>query len=185
MKQLAFAATLLAFAACGGGSNPVADVHVDTREPISIAYVTAPELQVHAKAEETAPVIATFQNGEAVSILAKTGDWAEVRTGDRSGWVKASDLGDAAAAKEQNENPQPRFRRMPAPVTNPGAHGEIVLEASVNTDGDVVDVRTLANTTGSESLAAQNAAALSQAKFYPIMHNGEKVPFKYDHHVSY
>jgi uncharacterized protein YgiM (DUF1202 family) len=185
MKRLAMATALLTLAACGGGADPATDAQVDTREPINIAYVTAPELQVHSQANETSPVIATFQTSEAISVMSKKGEWAEVRTGDRTGWVRMADLGDAAAAKEQNDNPQPRFRRFPAPVTNPGAHGEIVLEASVNTDGDVVGVRTLANTTGSEALAAQNAASLSGAKFYPIMHNGEKVPFKYDHHVTY
>ena len=184
MTRLPIATLLVVLSACGGG-KPAADAPTDTREPVSVSYVTAPELQVHAQPVETSGVIATFQTGEAISVMSKKGDWVEVRTGDSTGWAKQSDLGDAAAAKEQNDNPQPRFRKMPAPVSNPTAHGEIYLQADVNTDGDVVAVKLISNTTGSDALAAQNAAALSSAKFYPIMHNGEKQPFQYFHRVTY
>ena len=71
------------------------------------------------------------------------------------------------------------------PVSAPAAKGEIYIEADVNTDGDVVATRIITNTTGSEALAAQNAAALRQAKFYPIVQSGERKPFKYYHRVSY
>ncbi len=185
MKRLVIAAALVVAASCSRQSAKTTDVPTDTREPINVAYVTAPELQVHAQPAESAPVIATFQNGEAISIMSKKPDWAEVRTGDRTGWAKLADLGDAAAAKQQNDNPQPRFRKLPSPIASPTAHGEVYLEADVNTDGDVVAVRVVSNTTGSDALAAENASALSSAKFYPIMHNGEKKPFKYYHRVAY
>jgi hypothetical protein len=86
---------------------------------------------------------------------------------------------------EQEENPQPKFRVMPLPVSAPSARGEIYLEADVNTEGEVVTVRTITNTTGSEALVAQNTAALRAARFHPIVQKGERVKFKYYHRVTY
>jgi len=148
-------------------------------------HVTAPDMRVHAQATDASPVILTYQNGEGVSIMSKRGDWVEVRTGDKTGWAHASDLGSGAEAQAQSDNPTPKFRVFPSPVTNPTAHGEVYLQADVNTDGDVVDVKTIGNTTGSDALAAQNAAALKLAKFYPIVKNGERKPFQYFHRVQY
>jgi uncharacterized protein YgiM (DUF1202 family) len=158
---------------------------IDTREPIAIRYVGAPELPVREQANDTAPVIATYQNGEAIPVLAEKGEWVEVRTGAAAGWARAADLTNAAEAQAQEDNPQPKFRVMPMPVTAPSAKGEIYLEADVNTDGDVTNVRTITNTTGSMALANQNSTALLSAKFHPIVQNGERKPFKYYHRVTY
>ncbi len=179
MRRLAF---LLLLFAC---SREQAIAPTDTREPVDMAYVTAPELRVHAQPNDSSPIVLTYQNGESVAIMSKRGEWVEVRTGDKTGWSHAGDLGTGAQAKQQNENPQVRFRAFPSPVTNPTAHGEIYLQADVNTDGDVIAVHILENSTGSEALAAQNAAALQAAKFYPIVKNGERKPFQYFHRVQY
>jgi uncharacterized protein YgiM (DUF1202 family) len=182
MKRLAFA--LLALAACKPDTPAVTDT-VDTREPVAIRYVGAPELEVRAQANDTAAVLATYQNGEAISVLADKGEWVEVRTGDRAGWAKAADLTTAEGKQAQDDDPQPKFKVMPLPVSAPSAHGEIYLEADVNSDGEVVNVRTITNTTGSEALAAQNTNALRSARFYPIVQKGERKPFKYYHRVTY
>jgi hypothetical protein len=179
-----FVPLLLLAAFCKPAQPPVTET-MDTREPIGIRFVGAPELPVREQPNETAPVIASYQNGEAVSVLAERGEWAEVRTGNRSGWARRSDLTDAAAIAEQEENPTPKFRIMPLPVSAPGAQGEIYIEADVNTDGEVVNTRLLTNTTGSASLAAQNESALRSAKFHPIVIRNERQPFKYYHRVTY
>lgn len=172
---------LLLLAACSKPAEPP----TDTREPVDIKHVIAPEMRVHAQPNDASPVVVTYQNGEGVAIMENRGEWVEVRAGDRRGWAHASDLGSAAEAQAQQDNPQPRFRAFPSPVSSPGAHGEIYFQADVNTDGDVVDVKMLENTTGSDALAAQNAAALRAAKFYPIVKNGERKPFQYYHRVTY
>jgi uncharacterized protein YgiM (DUF1202 family) len=157
----------------------------DTREPVEVAYVTGPELRVHTQPNDASPLIVSYENGESVSIMSKQGDWVEVRVGDRTGWANKGSLGTGAEAKAQQDDPQVRFRKFPAPVSAPSAKGQIYYEAEVNTDGDVVSVRTLENTTGSEALAAQNAASLQSAKFYPIVKGNERKPFKYYHRVTY
>jgi TonB family protein len=55
----------------------------------------------------------------------------------------------------------------------------------VNSDGDVIDVKVVQNTTGSRSLEAMNVAALRRARFVPIVRHGRRTPFVYDYHVSY
>ena len=186
MKRIAVAVLLLLAAACKQEAPAVTDTRpLDTREPVAVRYVGAPELVVREQANDTAPVISTYQNGEAISILAEKGEWVEVRVGDGAGWAKASDLGTAEEKAEAESNPEAKFRVVPLPVSAPSTHGELYLEADVNTDGEVTTVRVLENTTGSEALAVQNTNALKAAKFYPIVQNGERKKFKYYHRVTY
>ena len=181
MKRLAL---VVLFAACTS-EQPVVTATTDTRAAIGVMYVGAPELQVREQASDSAPVITTYSNGEAISILTDKGEWVEVRTGDRAGWAKKADLTTAEGKTQAEENPEPRFRKMPLPVSAPSARGEIYIEADVNTDGDVVSTRIITNTTGSASLASQNEAALKAGKFHPIVVRGERQKFKYYHRVTY
>ncbi|HVR38711.1 MAG TPA: SH3 domain-containing protein [Thermoanaerobaculia bacterium] len=175
---------LLAVLACA--KNEVATTEtVDTRAAIEVLYVGAPTIDIHAKPEDAAKKIGMYQNGESVSVLAKQGEWIEIRFGDHSGWVRAADLVTPAERKEAEENPRPKFRVPPMPISAPSAKGEIYLEADVNTDGDVVAVRILSNTTGSDALAERNVVALEQAKFHPIVQKGTRQAFKYYHRISY
>ena len=184
MRVKPFAIALIALAlSCS--REPKVTAPAATREPIDVKFVTGPELRVHAQPDDASPVVVTYQNSESVSILSTNGDWVEVRTGDSSGWARTGDLGTGAEAKEQQDNPMPRFRMFPSPVSSPSSKGALYFEADVNTDGDVTAVRVLENTTGSDALATQNAAALQAAKFYPIVKNGARLPFKYYHRVTY
>lgn len=179
------AVLLLLFVACKGRTVVTDTGTMETREPIAIRYVGAPELPVREQPNDSAAIIATYTNGEAMSVLSEKGDWVEVRTGDRAGWARAADLTTAELKQEAEDNPQPKFRVMPMPVSAPSARGEIYLEADVNSDGEVVSVKTITNSTGSEALVRQNADALRSAKFYPIIQDGERKPFKYYHKVTY
>ena len=154
------------------------------REAIAVEYVQSETLPLHKTPSDSSPVIATYASGETVSVLSRKNDWVEIRTTDGSGWAHASDL--AASAKQvEEDNLSPRFRRAPMPVSQPGAHGDITLEADVNTDGDVTAVRVLYNSTGSASLAEGNAEALRQAHFLPIVQRGRRRNFTYEHRVHY
>lgn len=175
-------AALLLLVACREAPRHVA---IDTREPVAIRYVGAPEAVVRERPEDAAPEIAKFLSGESVSVLSEKGDWVEVRSGIGSGWVKKADLTTADEAQREQENPTPRFRVPPSPVTSPGTKGSIYIEASVNTSGDVVATRVLENTTGQPDLAERNAAALRMAKFHPIVQKGRKTPFLYYYRVDY
>jgi uncharacterized protein YgiM (DUF1202 family) len=171
-------------AACNGETPN--DVATDTRTPITVEYVRNADLKIHAKPSDAAPVLTTYRHGESVSVLARRGAWSEVRIAAGSGWAHGVELADAAeATKAEADNLKPHYLRDPEPVSQPGTHGDIVLEADVNTDGVVTNVRTLSNTTGSMSLEMRNAAALRQAVFTPVVRHGRREAFVYEHRVHY
>jgi outer membrane biosynthesis protein TonB len=180
--HLHLAATLIILVSCGRENAPPHPA-VPERPTIEIDYVTSAELVVHKSPAEVSPVLTKYNNGESVSVLAKRNQWIEVRTGDGSGWAHAADV--SSTAVPVTDSTTPRFRRAPAPVSSPSAHGEIILEAQVNTDGDVISVKTLSNSTGSAALENDNRNQLLAAKFYPIIQQGERKPFMYEHRVHY
>lgn len=169
---------------CMQKPKPVAQAP-EAREPVAILYVAVPTLQVHAAASETSPVITKYGFGETVSVLSHNANWAELRMFDNSsGWVQANQLMNAEQAKALVSD-TPHFYVAPQAVDGGRAHGEIALQAKVNTDGTVIDVVTTKNTTGSKALADKNAAALQQAQFYPITQKGQRMTFFYTHSVYY
>jgi uncharacterized protein YgiM (DUF1202 family) len=184
MKRFATFAVAIALVACNESATPPADT-ADERASIAVEYVRGDGLVVHAKPSDASPVLANFTTGESVSILAKQGEWAEVRTPGGSGWARTSSLSAAAEAQQEEDNVTPRFRKAPSPVTQPSAHGEIVIEAMVNTDGDVTSVKVTRNTTGSDALAFKNSAAIQGAKFQPIVQKGRRREFIYEYRVHY
>jgi uncharacterized protein YgiM (DUF1202 family) len=183
MKRLLLISAIL-LAACN--SEPANTETTDTRMPLEVQYVRDAALKIHSKAADEAPVVTTYQHGESVSVLSRRGDWAEVRIASGSGWVHANELAGAAeATKEEADNTSPHFTRDPQPVTQPGVHGDVILEAEVNSDGLVTNVRTLKNTTGLLSLETRNAASLRAAAFTPVVRHGRREAFVYEHRVHY
>lgn len=181
MRRLMIAIVFLA--ACSGEA-PTTET-TDTRIPLSVEYVREATLKIHTKPDDAAPVVSTYQHGEAVSVLSRRGAWAEVRIAAGSGWVHGEELAGAAEATKEADNTKPHFIRAPEPVTQPGVHGDIALEADVNTDGVVTNVRTIRNTTGSVSLEQRNIAELRRATFSPVVRHGRREAFVYEHRLEY
>lgn len=184
MKRSLLMIAILLLAACD--SEPARNVATDTRAPIAVEYVRATDLKIHAKPDDNAPVVTTYRQGESVSVLSKRGAWSEVQIAAGSGWVHTEELSNAVEATQAlADNLNPHFTRAPQPVTQPGAHGELRLEADVNTDGVVVNVRTIRNTTGSMVLEQRNIASLRNAVFAPVVRHGKREPFVYEQRVQY
>jgi hypothetical protein len=160
-------------------------VVTDTRESIEVDYVSGPALDIHTAPDAASPVLTSYKNGESVSVLSKKGSWIEVRTSDGSGWAEASGVAAKAEDAVLSDMTSVRFRIPPSAVSNPSAHGELAFEAMVNTDGDVVSVKTVTNTTGSMELERQNRDSLLKAKFQPIVVKGQAKTFVYDYRVKY
>ena len=152
---------------------------------VEIAYVGAPTVDVHQFPSDSTPVISTFRYTETVSVLAQKNDWVQVRTVSGKGWMRRADLIDAAKVDEILKNPIPRFVAQPQPIPDSRAHGEIAYTARVNTDGEVIDIQMLKNSTGNRALADANGTALKSARFYPMLQKGQRVVFTYEHHVYY
>jgi len=182
---LALLAALSLVSSCSKSETPSTDTP-RVREAIAVEYVQGADLPVRSRPYDDAPVIVTYTRGTAVSILSHRGAWDEVRVADRSGWARAGALGDLAAEeKDEKDSLTPRFKVVPAPISGAGAHGEIFLEANVNADGEVIGVRLLENTTGSDQLAQRNVEALKSARFEPILQHGTRKPFIYDYTIHY
>jgi uncharacterized protein YgiM (DUF1202 family) len=183
MRVLLIVLLVVLLTACSG-ETPNTET-TDTRMPINVAYVREATLKIHSKPSDEAPVVTSYQHGESVSVLSKRGAWSEVRIASGSGWVHSDELADAAEATKEADNTKPHFIRAPEPVTQPGVHGDIVLEADVNTDGIVTNVRTTKNDTGSASLEQRNIVSLRQATFTPVVRHGRREAFVYEHRVHY
>lgn len=182
--QKAIVVLALFLTACG--TRPAAVVPADgVRPAIDIRYVGVPSMNIYTEPNNAAPVVTTYGYTETVSILARRGEWVEVRTVDGSGWAHTAELIGSAQVEQILKDPSPRFLTAPVSIPQPRARGEIVIQAKVNTDGDVIDVRTVRNTTGSPELASAIAASLQQAKFYPMVQKGQRMWFTYDYAVLY
>jgi uncharacterized protein YgiM (DUF1202 family) len=155
------------------------------REPVGILYVAVPELTLHESPNSKSPVVATYREGESVTVYSTRGEWAEVQlVEDRTAWVRRNDL--TAYREDRSGTTTPRFRRLPSPVwSQRKVKGEIVLEASVDEEGNVTAVRTVSNTTEDASLEAQNRRELLNSKFHPLLMSGRPQPFLYEYRVTY
>ncbi len=163
---------------------PAQPAEPPARMAIAIMHVGAPSLTVYSEPRADAPVVTSYGIAETVSVLQKKGDWYEIRVTEGSGWVKAADLITEEQQAELDKNPVPRFYVVPAAVPAKG-HGQLTLEAKVNTDGDVIDVKVLQNSMRDQKAVQANIDALKVAKFYPLLQKGLRAPFTYEHKVSY
>jgi uncharacterized protein YgiM (DUF1202 family) len=176
----------IAVIGCNVPESSSADSASDTRGALEVMYVRDGDLPIHARPADDSPIMATYSRGTSVSVLSHRGEWDEIRVVDRSGWVHGKSLANNTEAKQaEADNLSPRFRIPPAPVTSPGAHGEIDLEAAVNQDGEVTGVTTTLNTTGSSNLVEKNVNALRTARFEPIIQHGQRKAFTYEYRVHY
>lgn len=168
-------------------TQPAAAPPDDVKPSIETLYVGVPKLNVYAQPTDTAPVVTTYGYTESVSVLAHNAGWSEVRTFDGgSAWVHTAELIGALEVEQVLKNPVPRFALAPQQIPNPRVHGVIVLQARVNTDGDVIDVLPARNTTGRDDLLEANADALRRSKFYPLIdQKGQRASFTYEHSVTY
>jgi len=185
MKKVALLALLLLFACSRNVAVVAPPQNTNDETAIEVAYVGMPTVVIHQFPSESSPQITTFRYTETVSILAQKGDWVRVRTILGNGWMKRAELINAAEVEQVLKNPVPRFLTPPQPIPDSRAHGEIAMNARVNTDGEVIDVTLLNNSTRNKALADANTTALKTARFYPMLQKGQRVVFTYEHHVYY
>lgn len=188
MKHIAIGALILiAVLGCTQRPAPVANENTviapDEQPAIAVEYVAVPVLSVYAKPSLDAQITGSYGLTEAISVLDRRDGWCKIRTFEGIGWVQQKDLMDGQTAAKVDTN-TPRFFVAPTAIDYRG-RGEIWFQAKVNTDGAVVEVKTVKNTTGSNDIAQKNADALSIAKFYPMIDKGARKTFIYEHRVYY
>lgn len=187
MKRIAIALLIVAAVGCTQKPKPVAaeqPVAPEDRQAISVEYVAIPTLEVRQSPDLNAAVLSTYSYSEAMSVMSHNGEWAEVRTGSGFGWVKSNELMTGEQEKVNTANKNPRFYQPPVAVPR-NVRGSITYQLKVNTDGQIYDVQMLSNTTGIQSLADENTEAIKKARFYPLMDQGQRKGFIYQHVVYY
>jgi uncharacterized protein YgiM (DUF1202 family) len=174
---------ILVVISCAGGEQPVVD-RPEFRDAIAIRYVVPADLEVRLEPRLDSPVVATFATGESVSVLEDRNGWSEVRLVGQTGWVETVHIVDSREGFVSTPE-QVRFRTAPVKVPDQISRGELVYEASVNSEGIVTSVRTVKNTTGSASLEMRNRQSLLNARFFPMVIDGRATDFKYEYRVIY
>lgn len=155
---------------------------------IGTVSVKATALNVRADSSTEADVIKVVKRGEKLSLLKDGGHWLKVKLASGEvGWVSAQHVahesGKQAAKKRSGscpadsdfafvKTPLPSFSDKPKP-------GLVVVEASVNTKGDVVSTRVVSNSTGEEALAFLTEREIKSAKFSAPIRNCEPRSFIY------
>ena len=184
-KTITFLIAFILLFSCTQKPAPVAQATDPAdRLAVAIQYVNLPQINVYKAPDLNAEVTTVYRYGETVSVLEFKGEWAQVRTVDGTGWVQRANLMTGEDLQKLVESQVPRFLTPPMTITS-ARHGEIILQAKVNTDGEVTEVKTVKNTTGDDRLAYDNANALLNARFYPMVQKGQRFTFTYEHKVAY
>ena len=182
MKRLI--AVLLFAAAC---SSPAPAPAPQTAPPVpspssnlGTARVGATALNVRAEPSADADILTTLRRNDSLTLLEERDGWFSVRLASgQVGWVSAQYVSRGAApvpATRRRGGCPPdadyAFEKAPMPsFSDSGAHGIVIVEASVNTSGEVTTTRIMSNTTGDTALAAIAEKEIRSAKFIAPVRN--------------
>ncbi len=147
--------------------------------PIGTVRVTASALNVRADASTNADVIAQVKRGERMALLEETESWMKVKlsTG-QTGWAASRFLdreGQKPTARKRGRCPADSdfaFATTPTPnLSDSPKHGLVVVDATVDTRGNVVSTKVVQNSTGDDALAFLTEREIRAAKFIPPVRN--------------
>lgn len=145
---------------------------------IGSVKVNASALNVRREPSTEAEVILQAKRGQTLAVLSEDESWTKVRLENgESGWVSSRFVVPAGAktagkkAKGKKGCPADSdFAFVETPTlafSDSGAHGLVVVEATVNTKGNVTATKVLSNSTGDEALAFLAAREIKSATFTP------------------
>jgi TonB family protein len=139
-------------------------VSAEPENPIGMVKVTAKTLNVRAEPRTDAAVVMQVRRGDRLGLIGAAGGWSRVRlSGGSTGWVASQHV---AAIKGCPPDSEFRFIRTPVPsFSDSGAHGLVVIEATVDAQGGVTTARLVSNSTGDGSLAALAEKEIRSARF--------------------
>jgi hypothetical protein len=164
---------------------PVAEPTEQAPAPIGTVRVTASKLNVRSGPSANDAVVGSAGRGEKLALL-KRGPkgWFQVALpSGQVGYVSAQ------FAREVKSCPADREFRVvetpPLSFSDSGAHGEIVVEATVGTDGKVVSTKVVKNATGDPALAILAERELKQARFEAPVRNCAAKRFIYTYHRTF
>jgi uncharacterized protein YgiM (DUF1202 family) len=143
---------------------------------LGTVHVTASALNVRAQASADAEVIVQLKKGTLLSVLREDESWTRVRLASgETGWVASRFVSSGAETKKTRRGggkcpPDSDYAFTETPTlafSDSGAHGLVVVEATVNTKGIVTATKVVSNGTGDETLAFLAQKEIRAAKFSP------------------
>lgn len=188
MRRALFAIALLAVLRCSAPPPPETVPEavapppppvVQEEKVIGTVRVTASALNVRAEASTEASILTQVKRGQALDVLREDESWVKVRLASgETGWVAARFVssGDAKKrpAKKGGCPPDSDYAITESPMlafSDSGAHGLVVVEATVNAKGAVTATKLVSNGTGDEALAFLAEREIKGAKFSPPIRN--------------
>ncbi len=139
--------------------------------PIGTVRVTASKLNVRSEPSPQGAIVASVRRGERLGLIDRqTKGWFRVAlAGGETGWISAQ-----YAREVRTCAPDREFRIVEAPplsFSDSGAHGTVVVETTVGTDGKVVATNVVRNETGDPALAFAAEREIRLARFEPPVRN--------------
>lgn len=152
---------------------------------IGTVRVTASALNVRRDASAEGELLAQVKKGTSLSVLEHGDSWTKVKLASGEvGWVASRFVssGNAPAKSGSSSKGKSRpgcpadsdyaFTETPTlAFSDRGAHGIVVVEASVNAKGTVTSTKVTSNTTGDDTLAFLAEKEIKGAKFSPPIRN--------------
>lgn len=191
VRRFLLVLSLLAVSRCAAPPPPVTAPETPPPPPLQEAVtgkvtVTASALNVRREPLTTAEVITQVKKGTELSVLTADESWTKVRLeGGETGWVASRFVSDGAAtsgrrsSKSGTRKSAPRRGNCPADsdfafteapmltFSDSGAHGLVVVDATVNSSGVVTATKVVSNSTGDETLAFLTEREIRKARFSP------------------
>jgi TonB family protein len=191
MRRLLFVCTLLVVLRCATPSAPepvaepvafpsAAPSKQNVENVIRTVQVTASALNVRSEPSTDASVVTQVKKGQALDVLRDGESWVNVRlAGGETGWVAARFVASGGTSKTRARTkggcpPDSDYAFVETPAlafSDSGAHGMVVVEATVNAKGLVTATKVVANGTGDETLAFLAEREIKGAKFSPPIRN--------------
>lgn len=152
---------------------------VEEEKILRTARVTASALNVRSEASTDAEVLAQVKKGQSLDVLREDESWAKVKLASgETGWVAARFVSQPTQAKKTTKkgscpaDSDYAFTETPMlAFSDSGAHGTVVVEATVSSKGAVTATKLVSNGTGDEALAFLAEREIKGAKFSPPIRN--------------
>jgi hypothetical protein len=152
--------------------------------PVGTVKVTATTLNVRSEPRADATIVSQVRRGDRLGLIRSERGWSRVRVASGAiGWVSAQHV---AAIKGCPPDSDFRFTRTPTPsFSDSGAHGLVVIEATIDTKGVVTSARLISNSTSDASLAALAEREIRGARFVAPVRNCVPRAFIYAYKRSF